>query len=149
MQTLDDPPHFKIWPYLISYSFLFLKIFPRCYIPIFDGLVYLVIALLQVLSHFQFRLSLTAWTWRSSQSHSRQGLDLSFKIFPCFQLYSLYTMVLTTAKASIFANQVLSCRRLNFPNYSSSDLQHIWHWWKRHHWLQGVYDGNCHHSTIP
>ena len=40
MQTLDDPPHFKIWPYLISFSFLFLKIFPRCYIPIFDGLVY-------------------------------------------------------------------------------------------------------------
>ena len=39
MQTLDDPPHFKIWPYLISFSFLFLKIFPRCYIPIFDGLV--------------------------------------------------------------------------------------------------------------
>ena len=36
---LDDPPHFKIWPYLISFSFVFLKIFPRCYIPIFDGLV--------------------------------------------------------------------------------------------------------------
>ena len=41
MQTLDDPPHFKIWPYLISFSFLFLNIFPRCYIPIFDGLVLL------------------------------------------------------------------------------------------------------------
>ena len=39
MQSLDDLPHFKIWPYLISFSFLFLKIFPRCYIPIFDGLV--------------------------------------------------------------------------------------------------------------
>ena len=39
MQTLDDPPHFKIWPYLNSFPFLSLRIFPRCYIPIFDGLV--------------------------------------------------------------------------------------------------------------
>ena len=45
MQTLDDPPHFKIWPYLSSFSFLFLKIFPRCYIPIFDGLVFINVAL--------------------------------------------------------------------------------------------------------
>ena len=40
---------------------------------------------------------------------------LCFKTFACFQLYSLYTMVLTTAKASVFANQVLSFREWNFP----------------------------------
>ena len=40
---------------------------------------------------------------------------LCFKTFAYFQLYSLYTMVLTTAKASVFANQVLSFREWNFP----------------------------------
>ena len=32
-----------------------------------------------------------------------------------FQLYSLYTMVLTTAKASMFTDQVLSFHKLKIP----------------------------------
>ena len=40
MLTLDNPPHIKIWLFLFFYLFsILLQIFPRCYIPIFDGLV--------------------------------------------------------------------------------------------------------------
>ena len=86
MQTLDDPPHFKIWPYLISFSFFFLKIFPRCYIPIFDGLVL-------VLTHQHFRKNSSKFPYSRHQSlfvvRGRNDDDILIPHYSSFHQHSI------------------------------------------------------------
>ena len=82
-------------------------------------------------------------------------------------MYTLYTLVLTTAKARMFSDQVVNTWSFGFQwqipyfcwdikqkivtNFqwkpSCPDLQHLWHRWEWDCRLQGVYDGDGDHST--